>query len=67
MLSDEKQKFKDIQYELFECQSEIIKLQSDALTLAIQILMQYEISDDDFLPITEKINLAASIRAEHRL
>ena len=66
MLSDEKQKFKDIQYELFECQSEIIKLQSDALTLAIQILMQYEVSDDVLL-IAEKINLAASIRAEHRL
>ncbi|MBR1524361.1 MAG: hypothetical protein IJ641_07890 [Lachnospiraceae bacterium] len=59
---------REIEYELFESQSEIIRLQSEAIIGLVSLIAQHkDIDDTDFAPIKEKIDLAAQIRAEHDL
>lgn len=56
---------KEIEYELFESQSEIIRLQSEAIIGLVSVMKQHgAVTDEEFAPIKEKIDHAARIRAE---
>ena len=58
----------DVKAELIDSQNEIIHLQSECIDELFKILSDYlEQEETDTLPVVEKINEAARIRAEHRL
>lgn len=57
-----------IRLELLESQSEIIRIQSEVIDDLFRILLQYmDAEEADRLPVIEKINRAASLRAEYQL
>lgn len=57
-----------IAFELFESQSEIIRLQSEAIDELFRLLCQHMTALElDKLPVIDKIDRAASLRAEHNL
>lgn len=58
---------RDIKYEVFEAQSQIIKLQAEALDKLFLILTLQGVTDEEMSKATTKINEAAQIRAEHQL
>ena len=59
---------REIKLELFESQSEIIRIQSEVIDDLFRLLSQYmEAEELDSLPVIEKINRAASLRKEHEL
>lgn len=59
---------RDIKMELFESQSQIIKLQSEAIDELFLLLMQFLSAEEaDSIPAVAKINRAAQIKAEHNL
>ncbi len=61
-------KLRDIKLELFESQSEIIRLQNEAIKGLIGELLQYTTVEElDLLPAIKKLNEAAMIRNEHQL
>lgn len=56
---------KEIKLEIFESQSEIIRLQSDVIDELFRLLLQHVTAEElDRLPVLEKMNRAATIRAE---
>ena len=58
----------EIALELFERQGEIIKIQAEAIEELYKLLLQHVEADElDEMPVTEKINEAARIRAENNL
>jgi hypothetical protein len=58
----------EIRLELLESQSEIIRIQSEVISDIFRLLCQYMEADElDGLPVIEKINQAASLRAEYQL
>ena len=59
---------KDIKYEVFEAQSEIIRLQSEVIDDLFRLLaIHAELDEADTQAAIEKINRAAMLRAEHEL
>lgn len=59
---------RDIKLELFESQNEIIRLQSECIDELFRLLaMHLEPEDLSSVPVIEKINRAAMLRAEHQL
>lgn len=59
---------REIEYELFESQSEIIRLQGEAIAGLVSLMIQHkDIDDADFSAVKEKIDRAAKLRAEHEL
>lgn len=59
---------REIKVELFERQNEIIRIQSEAIDELLRLLSMYIAAEElDSLPVIEKINRAAMIRAEHEL
>ncbi len=59
---------KDIKYEVFEAQSEIIRLQSEVIADLFRLLaIHAELDEADTQAAVEKINRAAMLRAEHEL
>lgn len=65
MMSDA---IREIKLELFESQSEIIRIQSEVIDDLFRLLsMHMEADELDSLPVLEKINRAALLRAEHQL
>ena len=57
-----------IALELFENQSEIIRLQSEVIDELFRLLSQHlSALELDKLPVLDKIDRAASLRAEHDL
>lgn len=59
---------REIKVELFERQNEIIRIQSEAIDELFRLLSMYIAAEElDSLPVIEKINRAAMIRAEHEL
>ena len=57
-----------IRLENLESQSEIIRIQSEVIDDLFRILLQYmDAEEADRLPVIEKINRAASLRAEYQL
>lgn len=65
MMSDA---IREIKVELFERQNEIIRIQSEAIDELFRLLSMYIAAEElDSLPVIEKINRAAMIRAEHEL
>ena len=67
-MKSDTEKFRDIKLELFNSQSEIIRLQNEAIMDIVDLLMHYmTIEEVESLPAMNKINEAAMIRAEHRL
>lgn len=59
---------REIKLELFESQSEIIRIQSEVIDDLFRLLSQHmEAEELDNLPVIEKINRAASLRKEHQL
>jgi len=57
-----------IELELFESQSEIIRLQSEVIDELFKTLSQHMTAMElDKLPVIDKIDRAASLRAEHDL
>lgn len=59
---------KDIKYEVFEAQSEIIRLQSEVIDDLFRLLaIHAELDEADTQAAVEKINRAAMLRAEHEL
>lgn len=59
---------REIELELFESQSEIIRIQSEVIDDLFRLLAQHlEAEELDNLPVVAKINRAASLRAEHQL
>lgn len=59
---------REIKLELFERQSEVIRIQSEVIDDLFRLLSQHlEAEELDNLPVVEKINRAASLRAEHQL
>lgn len=59
---------KDIKLELFESQGAIIRLQSEVIDELFRLLcLHLEPEDFSKLPVIDKINEAAMIRAEHQL
>lgn len=59
---------REIKLELFESQSEIIRIQSEVIDDLFRLLGQHLEADGlDSLPVIEKINRAASLRKEHEL
>ena len=59
---------REIKLELFESQSEIIRIQSEVIDDLFRLLsMHMEAEELDNVPVVEKINRAASLRAEHQL
>ena len=58
-------KFGEIKLEIFESQSEIIRLQSEVIDELFRLLaLHLEAEELDSLPVLEKMNEAATIRAE---
>lgn len=56
---------KEIELEIFESQSEIIRLQSDVIDELFRLLLQHVTAEElDRLPVLKKMNQAATIRAE---
>lgn len=65
MMSDA---IREIKVELFESQNEIIRIQSEAIDELFRLLSMYIAAEElDSLPVIEKINRAAMIRAENEL
>lgn len=65
MMSDA---IREIKLELFESQSEIIRIQSEVIDELFGLLSQHmETGELDNIPAIEKINRAAKLRAEHSL
>lgn len=65
MMSDA---IREIKLELFERQSEIIRIQSEAINDLLRLLsMHMEAEELDSLPVVDKINMAATLRAENNL
>ncbi len=65
MMSDA---IREIKLELYESQSEIIRIQSEVIDDLFRLLSQYMEADEiDSLPVIAKVNRAASLRAEHQL
>lgn len=65
MMSDA---IRDIGLEIFESQSEIIRIQSEVIDDLFRILSQHIAADElDSLPVIQKINRAAMLRNEHEL
>lgn len=59
---------RDIKLELFESQNEIIRLQSECIDELFRLLcLHIEPEDFSHLPVIDRINQAAMIRAEHQL
>ena len=59
---------REIKVELFESQNEIIRIQSEAIDELFRLLSMYIAAEElDSLPVIEKINRAAMIRAENEL
>lgn len=59
---------REIKLELFESQSEIIRIQSEVIDDLFRLLsLHMEAEELDSLPVIEKINRAASLRREHEL
>lgn len=59
---------RDIKLELFDSQGAIIRLQSEVIDELFRLLCQHmEAEELSSLPVVEKINEAAMIRAEHEL
>ena len=59
---------KDIKFEVFEAQSEIIRLQSVVIDDLFRLLaIHAELDEADTQAAIEKINRAAMLRAEHEL
>ena len=59
---------REIKLELFESQSEIIRIQSEVIDDLFRFLGQHLEADElDSLTVIEKINRAASLRREHEL
>lgn len=59
---------RDIKYEVFEAQSEIIRLQSEVIDDLFRLLaIHAELDEADTQAAVEKINRAAMLRAEHEL
>ena len=59
---------RDIKLELFESQGAIIRLQSEVIDELFRLLCQHMGAEElSSLPVAEKINEAAMIRAEHEL
>ena len=57
-----------IALELFESQSEIIRIQSEVIEELFNLLSQHLTALElDKLPVIDKIDWAASLRAEHDL
>ncbi len=57
-----------IALELFESQSEIIRIQSEVIEELFNLLSQHLTALElDKLPVIDKIDRAASLRAEHDL
>lgn len=57
-----------IAFELFESQSEIIRIQSEVIEELFNLLSQHLTALElDKLPVIDKIDRAASLRAEHDL
>ena len=58
----------DIKLELFENQSEIIRLQSEVIDELYRLLAQHMEADElDHIPAVNKINQAAALRSELEL
>ena len=65
MMSDA---IRDIGLEIFESQSEIIRIQSEVIDDLFRLLSQHIAADElDSLPVIKKINRAAMLRNEHEL
>lgn len=65
MMSDA---IRDIGLEIFESQSEIIRIQSEVIDDLFRLLSQHIAADElDSLPVIQKINRAAMLRNEHEL
>lgn len=59
---------REIKLELFESQSEIIRIQSEVIDDLFRLLSQHIAADElDSLPVIQKINRAAMLRNEHEL
>ena len=59
---------REIEAELLESQNEIIRIQSECIDELFRLLaMHLEPKDLSVIPVIEKINHAAMIRAEHGL
>ena len=59
---------RDVKYEVFEAQSEIIRLQSEVIDDLFRLLaIHAELDEADTQAAVEKINRAAMLRAEHEL
>lgn len=59
---------RDIKYEVFEAQSEIIRLQSEVIDDLFRLLaIHAELDEADTQAAVEKINRAAMLRSEHEL
>ena len=59
---------RDIKCEVFEAQSEIIRLQSEVIDDLFRLLaIHAELDEADTQAAVEKINRAAMLRAEHEL
>lgn len=59
---------REIKLELFENQNKIIRLQSEAIDELFRLLAQHvEAEELDHLSVIDKINEAATLRAEHEL
>lgn len=68
MMSTMAEDMKDIKYEVFEAQSEIIRLQSEVIDDLFRLLaIHAELDEADTQAAVEKINRAAMLRAEHEL
>ena len=65
MMSDA---IRDTGLEIFESQSEIIRIQSEVIDDLFRLLSQHIAADElDSLPVIQKINRAAMLRNEHEL
>ena len=59
---------REIRLEIFESQSEIIRIQSEVIDDLFRLLSQHmEAEELDSLPVISKINEAATLRREHQL
>lgn len=65
MMSDA---IREIKLEIFESQSEIIRIQSEVINDLFRLLGQHlEANELDRLPVIEKMNKVAAFQAEHKL